>query len=164
METTEVLIGIAEIAVALAGFSGVVVVFGSRNAGAWHPGDRLRLGFLIESSLTAAGFSLLALLGIFFFPEDNNSAWVVTSALWALFMCGSLYSSHRRIKQNLEQHDDIDKTMNKVVSLAFVSLIILQIANAYTLQSFAPLLVALCANLAGAAMQFARLITSAFQD
>jgi hypothetical protein len=164
LETTEILIGIAEIAVALAGFSGVVVVFGSRNAGAWHPGDRLRLSFLIESSLTAAGFSLLALLGLFFFPDNSSVAWMITSALWAAFMCGSLYSSHRRIGKNLEKHDDIDKTMNRVVTLMFALLVILQIANAYSLQSFAPLLAALCANLAGAAMQFARLITSAFHD
>ncbi|MEM8769622.1 MAG: hypothetical protein AAGE43_19470, partial [Pseudomonadota bacterium] len=62
MDVVELLIGIAEIATALAGFTGVVVAFGSRSHGAWHPGDRLRLGFLLEASLTAGGFALLALL------------------------------------------------------------------------------------------------------
>ena len=43
MDYVEPLIGIAETAIALAGFTGVVVVFRSRSAGTWHPGDRLRL-------------------------------------------------------------------------------------------------------------------------
>ena len=47
---------------ALAGFTGVVVVFGSRSEGSWHSGDRLRLGFLLEASLTAGGFALAALV------------------------------------------------------------------------------------------------------
>ena len=62
MDFPEVLIGLTEIAVALAGFTGVVVVFGSRSAGSWLPGDRLRMGFMLEASLTAGGFSLLAAL------------------------------------------------------------------------------------------------------
>ena len=49
LDYTEVLVGIAEVAIALAGFSGVVVVFGSRSAGRWDPGDRLRLTFLLEA-------------------------------------------------------------------------------------------------------------------
>ncbi len=64
MDYPEVLVGLTEIAVALAGFTGVVVVFGSRSAGGWLPGDRLRMGFMLEASLTAGGFtSLLAALG-----------------------------------------------------------------------------------------------------
>ena len=45
MDAVELLICIAEIATALAGFTGVVVAFGSRSQGTWHPGDRLRLAF-----------------------------------------------------------------------------------------------------------------------
>ena len=62
MDVVEILIGITEIAVALAGFTGVVVAFGSRSQGSWHPGDRLRLTFLLEASLTAGAFALLGLL------------------------------------------------------------------------------------------------------
>lgn len=38
LDFPEVLTGLAEIAVALAGFTGVVVVFGSRSEGSWHAG------------------------------------------------------------------------------------------------------------------------------
>lgn len=161
MDYSELLIGIAEIAVALAGFTGVVVVFGSRKDGTWHPGDRLRLGFLLEASLTAGGFSLLSLI-LFHSLKSAGAAWVVTGVIWAAFMAYSLYSSRRQIQIDQDAHGDVDRIANKIVSLIFVSLIVLQIANIFMWQEFAPLLAALTFNIAGAAMQFARLIRSAF--
>lgn len=158
----ETLIGITEIAVALAGFSGVVVVFGSRDASGWHPGDRLRLGFLIESSFTAGGIALLALLLYYFYLETPATAWMITSGTWALYMLFSLYSSHRRIKENSAIHDDIDEFANGLVTVIFCSLILVQIGNVFVWTAFGPLMAALCFNLAGSAMQFARLIKSAF--
>ena len=162
MDYPEALIGIAEIAGALAGFTGVVVVFGSRSEGSWHPGDRLRLGFLLEASLTAGGFALLALV-LFSNLAQPAIAWSVASALWALYMVFSLYWSRRRIVENLEHHNDIDKFANRTVFVLFAFLIVAQVFNVLSWQAFGPLLAALVVNLAGAAMQFARLIRSAFR-
>jgi len=158
----EILVGIAEIAVALAGFTGVVVALGSRSRGSWHPGDWLRLYFLLESSLTAGGFALLTLLFLSAFRAPAD-AWTTASILWALFMSWSLYSSHRGIQDNLRSHDDIDRVANKAVFVLFGVLIVVQIANVLWWREPSPVLAALCSNLAGAAMQFARLIRSAFR-
>ena len=163
MDFPEVLIGLTEIAVALAGFTGVVVVFGSRSAGAWLPGDRLRMGFMLEASLTAGGFSLLALV-LYSSLNSAGDVWAIVSASWAIYMVYSLYSSQQRIKENLEHHSDIDRTANHIVFVLFASLIVLQIINALTWREFAPLLAALVLNIAGSAMQFGRLIRSAFHD
>ena len=157
------LVGIAEIAVALAGFTGVVVVFGSRSAGSWHPGDRLRLGFLLEASLTAGGFSLWALV-LYSSMANAGLAWALASGPWALYMLYSLSASRRRIQENTEQHHDIDRTANRIVFTLFLAMIVLQVANVVLWRDFAPLLAALVLNLAGAAMQFARLIRSAFHE
>ncbi len=164
LDITETLVGIAEIAVALAGFTGVVVVFGSRSHGSWHPGDRLRLGFLLEASLTAGGFALLTLVLLAVFPQSASTAWMTASALWALFMLWSLYSSRHRIRDDLQKHTDIDRFSNRFVFVVFSALIVAQIANVLVWQQFAPLLAALCLNLAGDAMQFFRLIRSAFRE
>lgn len=163
MDFPEVLVGLAEIAVALAGFTGVVVVFGSRSAGSWHPGDRLRLGFLLEASLTAGGFALLALV-LYISMESPQNAWALVSSLWALYMVHSLYKSRRLIVENLEHHHDIDKNANHIVFALFSILIVLQLINVLVWREFAPILAAIILNLAGAAMQFARLIRSAFHD
>jgi len=162
MDLSEILIGIAEIATALAGFTGVVVVFGSRSHGSWEAGDRLRLAFLLEASLTAGGFALLALV-LLNSQLDQNITWAIISGLWALFMCISLYFSYDKINQNQRLGSDTDRTANWVVSIVFVALIVIQCVNALVWGEFAPVLAALVANLAGAAMQFARLIRSAFQ-
>ncbi len=156
------MVGLTEIAVALAGFTGVVVVFGSRSAGGWLPGDRLRLGFLLEASLTAGGFALLALV-LYSSMQNAGNAWALVSGLWALYMMYSLYASHGRIRENLEHHQDIDRTANHIVFFLFSSLIVMQLVNVVLWREFAPVLAALVLNLVGAAMQFARLIRSAFQ-
>jgi len=163
LDFPEVLVGVTEIAVALAGFTGVVVVFGSRSAGSWLPGDRLRMGFMLEASLTAGGFALLALV-LFSSMHDAHNAWAVVSGLWALYMVYSLYISRQKIRENLEHHHDIDETANRVVFTLFALLIVLQCINVVLWREFAPLLAALVLNIAGSAMQFARLIRSAFHE
>jgi len=75
-----------------------------------------------------------------------------------------LYSSRRRTQGNRVQHGDIDQSANRVVFVVFSVLVVAQIGNAIFWREFAPLLGALCFNLAGAAMQFVRLIRSAFHD
>jgi hypothetical protein len=162
MNESEVLIGIAGIATSLAGFTGVVVVFGSRREGNWHPGDRLRLGFLLEASLTGGGFALLALI-VSNLPWGAPIGWSLTGVAWSAHMVLSLYASRRRIRENLASHGDVDRVANHLVAASFSALIVVQVANALLWHQFTPLLAALTMNLAGAAMQFARLIRSAFQ-
>lgn len=164
LDYSETLIGIAELAVALAGFTGVAVAFGSRDRGAWHPGDRLRLNFLLESSLMAGGLALLTLVLLYSFPGAESQTWAIGSILWATFMPWSLYSSRRRIQENQLKHGDIDQFANGMVFVIFGILILVQVGNVFFWNTFAPLLGALCFNLAGAAMQFVRLIRSAFHE
>jgi hypothetical protein len=163
MNIVELLIGIAEIATALAGFTGVVVAFGSRSEGSWHPGDRLRLGFLLEASLTAGGFSLLALL-VFASTDNHTLTWSLLSGLWSAYMAGSLWMSRKRIQSNLDSHGDVDRIANRLTASGFVAVIVLQLLNTIVWHEFSPFLAAVTMNLAGAAMQFTRLIRSAFRD
>ena len=163
MDVVELLIGIAEIATALAGFTGVVVAFGSRSEGTWHPGDRLRLGFLLEASLTAGGFALLALLLIASL-DDQTLSWQLLSASWFIFMSYSLWRSRQQIRTNLDDHGDVDRIANRLTATCFLILMALQLVNVLLLQTMWPFLGAVILNLAGAAMQFARLIRSAFRN
>ena len=115
MDLIEILIGVTEIAVALAGFTGVVVAFGSRSAGAWHPGDRLRLAFLLEASLTAAGFALLGLL-LISVELSPNTVWVVCSLAWSAYMAVSLLTSRGALRENQASHGDIDRLANRLTA------------------------------------------------
>jgi hypothetical protein len=163
LDIVELLVGVAEISVAMAGFTGVVVAFGSRSQGSWHAGDRLRLTFLLEASLTAAGFSLLALLGVASFG-DISLVWCTLSGVWLVFTGSSLHFARRRIRNSLDQHDDVDRLANSLTASLFLSVMLLQVVNMVLWQSFPAFLGAVMLNLAGAAMQFSRLIRSAFRD
>ncbi len=74
---------LAEIAIAITGFSGVVAVLGRRGA-PWSPGDLLNLKALIFWSL---GVVFLALVPGFFALVDYQGAhqWRISHAILALF-------------------------------------------------------------------------------
>ena len=61
MEGSDVLIVIAEIAVGLAGFSGVVVTLGRRSSGPWQKDEKLRFNQLLGFALGCAFFAILPL-------------------------------------------------------------------------------------------------------
>jgi len=92
MDRTQVLTGVAEVAIALAGFSGVVVVF-RRNEDPWLPEDRFRLSALILSSFMAAAFAFLPLV-LWEVAGTEGRVWRVSSALWSIFGLGTV--SRRR--------------------------------------------------------------------
>ena len=53
MDAQSVLTTVAEVSIALAGFTGVVAVLGNRRKHSWTPEERLQLRTLVETSLTA---------------------------------------------------------------------------------------------------------------
>ena len=76
---------LAEVSVALAGFSGVVTVFGRRHTGEWDSADRLHLSFMLETSFAVLFLSLLpfALLAVELSPR---STWTIMSGVLAAFL------------------------------------------------------------------------------
>ena len=62
MDQSETLRTIAEIGIALAGFTGVVAVLGRRSGGDWSPLEALRLHVLIQTSLLVVFLSFLPIL------------------------------------------------------------------------------------------------------
>lgn len=53
MDTQSILTTVAEVSIALAGFTGVVAVLGNRRKNDWTAEERLQLRTLVETSLTA---------------------------------------------------------------------------------------------------------------
>jgi hypothetical protein len=74
MENAETLRLVAELAIGVLGFSGVVAVLGRRGAGEWAPIDRLRFLTMVHS---AAIVLVLAVL-----PFPFHSAGFVDEAIW----------------------------------------------------------------------------------
>lgn len=78
------LLGIASIAIALIGFSGVVIALGRRGEGKWTPSEMLQLRTLVEPSIVSLlGAFVPILLGLLFLNEE--SLWRTSNALLAVF-------------------------------------------------------------------------------
>lgn len=85
MTAAENLALIAEISVAMAGFSSVVVAYGRRYEAGWSASDRIRLSILVGGSLAVLFLALLpgALrwLGV-----DDVLAWTLSSGVVAVYV------------------------------------------------------------------------------
>jgi hypothetical protein len=62
VEPSDALVATIEASIALAGFSGIVVVLGSRSEGEWQSHEDLRLTNLLGASFQAFLVSLLGIL------------------------------------------------------------------------------------------------------
>jgi hypothetical protein len=97
MSGDDVLLTIAELAVAFAGFSSVVAVFGQRAAGRWSEEDFVRLVFLISSSLVVVFLALLPFfLRLLHFRDAT--AWAVSSVFLAAFAVALTAAAWRHVR------------------------------------------------------------------
>jgi hypothetical protein len=84
MRDEEFLLAIAQIAVTLAGFSGLVVAIRGAPPTAWHPRDIWSLAWMFGTSLGALFMALLPLLLVFFRLRDGL-VWTVASLVMFVF-------------------------------------------------------------------------------
>lgn len=80
------LLGIASVATAISGFSGVVAAFGGRAEGKWSPEERFRATNMLILSLGACILCFVPLTGDLFKIPDPI-LWMVSSVFIGLF-CG----------------------------------------------------------------------------
>src|SRR5262245_44606756 len=91
IEPAEALGTAAQIAVTLAGFAGVVVVFGRRSFDEWSRVDRYRLQLLLTTSTQALGFCMASMLLLATeLPEPSVWGWSSGIALAIVLPTGAL--------------------------------------------------------------------------
>ena len=150
----------AQIAVALAGFAGVVVVFRRESIHEWSPADKLRLRFLLTNSIVPLGLCMLGLLLLTIKPMPpgiwrwcSGFAFVV-SLLFAITMT--------KLFSRLDLRQIQRKRATRFVSYLFgtfgTAAILLQLYNAVFLGGFWPFFTSIIFQLVTAMFQFARMI------
>ena len=111
MDHLEVL---AEIAIALAGFSAIIVVFrrGS-TTGSWEPEDVFRLRIMLQYSLSAAVFALLPAVGVEI-GLHLSTVLRSLSLMLALLMLADIYIQLRAVRHLPP------RSLNPVLATVFV--------------------------------------------
>jgi hypothetical protein len=99
MDPLDTLQTIAEIAIAIAGFSGIAAVLGRGNDSQWSPEDAFRLRQLLQTSFQTVIFCFLPALMVAA-SLGADAVWAASSALWllnAFILSISAIRGHRRI-------------------------------------------------------------------
>jgi hypothetical protein len=160
IEPSEALSTAAQVAVALAGFSGVVVVFSSRAIHEWSRVDKFRLRLMLTSSTQSLALCMLGLLLLATeLPQPSVWQWCsgITIALGAPAAVASLRAFASFVPGEL-QAAGASKYIFYPVSAAGIATSLLQVYNITTLHAFWPFFAAIVAAILASTLQFARMI------
>jgi hypothetical protein len=159
MEPGEALSAAAQMAVAQAGFAGVVVAFRHGRLEEWPPMDKLRMRLLLSESVIPLISCLMAMLLLTIEPMPR-SIWRWCSGLEGLALL-FFFESGRRAMSKLEEPirnlGGYRHVLQGLVLLGW-AVILLQFYNAAVPGVFWPFFTAIVYQLALAALQFMRLI------
>ena len=160
MEPGEALGIAAQIAVALAGFAGVVVVFRRESVHEWSALDRLRLRLLLANSILPLGLSMMGLLLLTIKPMPPG-IWRCCSGIaliaTLLFVMATTKIFRRLDLQNL-QRERVTRFIFYLFGALGVAAMFLQVYNIALPGVFWPFFAGIVYQLVTAMAQFARMI------
>jgi hypothetical protein len=162
MQAAEALGNAAQIAVTIAGFTGVAVVLGSGPVHQWPNLDRFRLAFLLTQSIFALAFCLIGLL-LLATGLPQPFMWRWSSGLAAMAMIGigaAMSQSYRRVSKAELNIDGWGTLVFSLVGTTQFGIFALLIYNAFALCAFWPFFAAIVAAILIATLQFVRLLFS----
>lgn len=128
MQGSDQLLAIAEVGVALAGFTGVIGALGMREHTALSEAARLQVWLMLEFSLGTVFFSLLP-----FAPANFGAAdtliWSISSGVMAVFMLAHFMTVGPRIRELVRRDAWIRGVVSKLTVAMVVSLFLIQGLN-----------------------------------
>lgn len=160
MEAFDTLLSLAEVSLGLAGFAGIVVVFG-RGPGALAPADSFRLLALVGCSLGTLFLSLIS-IGLGFVGIPEPVLWQWSSAMMvAVAVPAHLFAFSRIRRDAAEIFEVVPVYLLPFGAFLFLANLVAQVCNALgvgPLPIFGVYLFGLILYLGFAAVQFARML------
>jgi hypothetical protein len=157
VEGSDVLQTLAEVAIALTGFTGIVMAFRGRTDESLPGYTLVRFRILLMASLAATGFALLP----FFFHYIRLApavTWSICSAVVSIFMIAIAVHDIRAHRTYSDTMPKFDRQAGPLFALVGSALWVAQISNVVALHSFGPYLAAPMWFLGFSAFQFCRLL------
>jgi len=161
MEPGEALGIAAQIAVALAGFAGVVVVFRRESVHEWSPMDKFRLRLLLMNSVLPLALCMLGLLFLTIKPLPADIwKWcsVFAFVVLVLFAVTSMTIFRRLHLRQLQSYGRATHFVFNLFGILGTAVMLLQLYNAAILGAFWPFFTGIVFQLTAAMFQFMRII------
>src|SRR5262249_25546308 len=158
MQPSEALDVVAQVAVTLAGFAGIVVVFRPEALHQWSVLDKFRLRLLLANSALPLVFTLFAVLLLSLDPPPA-AIWRWCSG-FSLVIDVAFLISGRSLSRSVrfDNSNTTTKLIFRAVSLVALSALALQVVNVILWNQFWPFFVGLFVHLVAAIVQFVRMI------
>jgi len=158
VEPNEALGITAQVAVALAGFAGVVVVFRPQSLHEWSAIDRFRLRLLLHNSINPLAY---ALFGMFLLTIKPTPLWIWREcSLFALLfqLPGAIVAVQSSRKLSPEHFKGPNRMLFYSVGVLATTAQIFQLINIVWLNIFWPFFLTILVHLTAAVLQFARMV------
>lgn len=160
---SEALVGISQVSIVFAGFAGISVVLSRRLPEHWSYGEAVRMACMIESSLTAAFFSLLPIVFIAF-GISNRATISVAGLLFAVAMVAHLVANSVRMKRAFRKDPEnrlplAFRASMLLVAIAILVALVLSSLDIAFHESFGPYFAGLLFHLAFSSLMFMRSLT-----
>jgi len=160
MEPGEALSTAAQIAVALAGFAGVVVVFRRESVHDWTPIDKFRLRLLLINSILPLALCVIGFLLLTITPVPT-AIWRWCSALALVVLFPFVMTTAKRwrsLDPELLRRERAAGSPFHLFAILGIGVILLQLCNIAILNVFWPFFTGIVVQLLAAMVQFARII------
>ena len=162
MEPTAALSLSAQIAVAIAGFAGVVAAFRNDSVHDWGQVERFWLRLLLINSILPLALSMVGLF-LLSVSEVMPSIWRWCSGISTLFLvpyAAMIVRTLARLAPGQLEAAGGTRVTSYVLVILLTTVCLLQVWNFATLAAFWPFFGAIVAQLLGAMYQFVRLVQS----
>lgn len=158
MSELDTLFGLAEIAVGMAGFSAIVVLFKRRDSGKWQPADADRFNGMLIHAMSAALFCVLPAL-VHALAVQPDTVWSLCSSALGLWI-----AAHVTLVARLPTTGNVTRVIVAVGGLLAVAFQLANVTDLGIERGFAPYLVGVLWHLFHAGTLFIMLIWVRSED
>ena len=159
MEPGEALGIAAQIAVALAGFAGVVVVFRRESIHEWSPVEKFRLRLLLVNSILPLGLCTIALLLLTIEPALTGVWRWCSGVAFVFLLVFGITNTTTFLRLHLPQSQSAPSNIIFYLTATLgTAVMLLQLYNIAMLGAFWAFFTGIVLHLVGAMFQFARMI------
>lgn len=166
MEPGEALSTAAQIAVTLAGFASVVVVFRRESIHEWSPINKFRLRQLLTNSILPLAFCMIGLLLLTIRPVPADICrWCSSAAFVILLLFGiGTVKAFRRFDLQELHRAGASRSIFYLTGAVGIAVTLLQLYTAALHNAFWPFFIAIGVQLIAAMSQFARMVLAPQQS